>query len=549
MLRATPHHGFLIRASAATFAGAVLAGLGLAHLLLRADWRTAVIAFIFVGAGVVGLQILRDWRFGIVSFFVWIVLEDAIRKYLGNRIILYGAKDVLIGLTYVSFLFAQAVRRRPWDFRNPIRAPLIALIALAVAECFNPQIEHPLMPVIGMRMYFLYIPLLYLGYAYIDSEERLRRFLLFTLVLGSVVSGLGVIQAVIGLDFLNPKGFVPGLRLELIRVAPESQMAVPRPTSVFVDAGRFAHYLFILFFLGLGAISYWHALRGEPEGRRSGGKETGRDRREMRALLWLMWRTPSALRRQECLVWIAFGMISAGLIVSAQRAALILAGAALLVLVGVACRERFASWIARCRRSAFPLGKIVVGMALARSGLAVFHAERLVALYRFCAETLSPVARESEVTWRPQVYWTDILVALRESRAFGHGTGTASLGLTYLYGLDDFYSGATWSPYRVEGGYASVIWEWGIVGVGLWIWWTLALIWVAGRTARRLAPSRFFGLAVALVLFLALLHVPYFFLGMSVYQNYVNNAYHWFLVGMLFRLPKLAGGRPEALTV
>jgi hypothetical protein len=36
---------------------------------------------------------------------------------------------------------------------------------------------------------------------------------------------------------------------------------------------------------------------------------------------------------------------------------------------------------------------------------------------------------------------------------------------------------------------------------------------------------------------------------MSVYQNYVNNAYHWFLVGMLFRLPKLAGGRPEALTV
>ncbi len=542
MHRATPHQGFVMKASAMAFAVAVFAGFGLAHLLLQADWRTVVVVFVFVGAGALGLQILRNWRFGILSFFAWIVVEDLIRKYLGNRIVLYGVKDALILLTYVSFLFARMRNRRTGKFHNPIRTPLVALIVLAVAECFNPQIEHPLIPVIGMRMYFLYVPLLYLGYAYFDSEERLRRFLLFALLLGGGVAALGVLQALMGLDLLNPKGFVPGLRLELIRVAPESQMSVPRPTSVFVDAGRFAQYLFVLFFLGLGALSYWQGLHRDEE--RALWEEP---RPRIRALAC---RVLSVRRRQERSLWLAFTLIGAGLIVSAQRAALLLVGAALLILAMKAGRDRLATWTARFRKPSFPIGKIGGGIVLALVGLALVRPERLIALYRFCVETLSPIARETEVSWRPKVYWRDILFAIQESRVFGHGTGTASLGLQYLYGLDYFYQGETGSLYRVEGGYASVIWEWGGIGVAFWLWWTAVLVFAAARTAWRLEGSRFFGPAAALALFLALLHFPYFFLGLPVYQNYVNNAYHWFLCGLLFRLPRIAGEAiPDAHTV
>jgi len=532
MYRATPHHGFLMKASAMAFAVAVTAGLVLAHLLLHADWRTALVVAVFAGAGVVGLQILRDWRFGILSFFAWIVVEDLIRKYLGNRIVLYGAKDALIVLTYASYFFARAMNRRTGEFQNPIRVPLIALIALAVAECFNPQIEHPLIPIIGMRMFFLYVPLLSLGYAYFDSEERLRRFVLFALLLGGGVAALGALQALIGVDFLNPEGFVPGLRLALIRIAPESQMFVPRPTSVFVDAGRFAQYLFVLFFLGLGALSYWQALRHEAE--RAAGEES---RWRIRALA----RRVLLMRRQERILWIAFALIGAGLVLSAQRAALVLVGAALLILAARAGHERLLLWIARFRKLSFPIGKIGGGIVLALAGLAFIHPERFIALYQFCVETLSPMARETELTWRPKAYWRDILFAARESGIFGHGTGTASLGLQYLYGLDYFYQGETGDIYRVEGGYASVLWEWGGIGLAFWLWWTVALVVAALRTAQRLEGSRFFGLAVALALFLALFHFPYFFLGLPVYQNYVNNAYHWFLCGLLFRLPKMIG--------
>jgi hypothetical protein len=531
MYRATPHQGFMMRVSAMAFAVAVVAGLGLAHLLLQADGRTAAVVLVFVGAGALGVQILRNWRFGILSFFTWIVVEDLIRKYLGNRIILYGAKDAVILVTYASFLVARVVNRRAGDFQNPIRIPLAAMVALAIAECFNPQIEHPLIPVIGMRMFFLYVPLLYLGYAYFDSEERVRRFLLFALGLGGGVAALGVLQALMGLEFLNPEGGAPGLRLELIRMAPESQMSVPRPTSVFVDAGRFAQYLFILFFLGWGALSYWQSLRCE-----RGPAMEGEPARRASALA----RRARSMRRHERILWVAWALVGAGLVVSAQRAALVLVGVAVFVFLARAGRDRIAAWIARFRRPSLPVGKILMGIVLALLGLALVHPERLIALYRFCVETLSPLARETEVTWRPRVYWRDILVAVRESRAFGHGTGTASLGLQYLYGLDPFSQGEM--LYRVEGGYASVIWEWGVVGVALWLWWTATLVWAGGRTARQLEGSRFFGLAAALVLLLALLHFPYFFLGLPVYQNYVNGAYHWFLCGLLFRLPKIVGG-------
>jgi hypothetical protein len=37
--------------------------------------------------------------------------------------------------------------------------------------------------------------------------------------------------------------------------------------------------------------------------------------------------------------------------------------------------------------------------------------------------------------------------------------------------------------------------------------------------------------------------------GLTVYQNYINNAYSWMLVGVLFRLPQLQAEDPGLATV
>jgi hypothetical protein len=37
---------------------------------------------------------------------------------------------------------------------------------------------------------------------------------------------------------------------------------------------------------------------------------------------------------------------------------------------------------------------------------------------------------------------------------------------------------------------------------------------------------------------------PFTYGGLAPYQNYVNNAYLWLLVGVLFRLPDLLANQP-----
>src|SRR5579859_6432849 len=60
---------------------------------------------IFAGMGLVlcaiALTILKSWRMGFYLFIVWLLFEDLVRKYLGNNMAIYFAKDVLAGLTYI----------------------------------------------------------------------------------------------------------------------------------------------------------------------------------------------------------------------------------------------------------------------------------------------------------------------------------------------------------------------------------------------------------------------------------------------------------------
>jgi hypothetical protein len=329
---------------------------------------------------------------------------------------------------------------------------------------------------------------------------------------------------------------------------------VPRPTSVFVDAGRFSQYLLILFFLGLGAIDYWRgvnqrdpvtaATKLNPSGLAPvevASASAYRGRRSQRS----SWSWSG--RGGQAVLWVFLGLITVGLFVSAQRAALVMVVLCLVSIVLVAYSRRLRSWYERARTGASPLTRFAVIIAVAFIVFAALQPTRLEAVYRLCLETLSPAARATELTWRPKVYWQDIVLATKESGLFGHGTGTGSQGLQYVYGLDNMYSGpGGFNPYHVEGGYATVIWEWGMIGLVIWLWWTSRLVYVSFQMTSGLRDTRFYWLGLTVSVFFFCFHFPHFFFGMNVYQNYVANSYHWFLLGMLFRLPMLTNGSRES---
>jgi hypothetical protein len=112
-------------------AGYVIAGdiTGLAYVAL---------AFI-AGAFVVGM--LNNWRNGLYFFLAWLLFEDFARKYLGNNMAIYFAKDFLVAVVYLSFFLAYR-RKEVKSFRPPFLVPLLLLVWFGVMQIFNPASAH-----------------------------------------------------------------------------------------------------------------------------------------------------------------------------------------------------------------------------------------------------------------------------------------------------------------------------------------------------------------------------------------------------------------------
>src|SRR5258707_9035099 len=172
---------------------------------------------------------------------------------------LYFAKDVLLRVVDLAF-FSGYRRKDPrlQTFRPPFLGILLAFVWFGAMQVFNPASTHIFYGLLGMKLYFYYVPLMFVGYALITSESELRKFFTINLGLMSVIVTLGIIQSVIGPKFLNPEVMAEDIRLlsNSYREAPISGVMVYRPTSVFVSAGRFQDLVIIAWLLVFGFSGY-----------------------------------------------------------------------------------------------------------------------------------------------------------------------------------------------------------------------------------------------------------------------------------------------------
>ena len=110
----------------------------------------------------------------------------------------------------------------------------------------------------GLKIYFYYIPLMFVGYALLRTDEDLRKFLAANAFLACMISGLGIAQAILGNSFLSPKVLAPELAElgDLDKFTPLSNQMFNLPTSVFVSSGRFGIYLLSAGILAMGSVGY-----------------------------------------------------------------------------------------------------------------------------------------------------------------------------------------------------------------------------------------------------------------------------------------------------
>src|SRR5215469_1438626 len=234
-----------------------LAAYQLAQYVIRGDFAgLAYSGMAFVGIAIV-IGIVNNWRNGVYLFLVWLLFEDFARKFLGNNMAIFFGKDILALVVFISFLAAYQ-RKKVKTFRPPFLAPLLIFIWFGVLQMFNPASPSIWYGLMGFKMFFYYVPLVFIGYALLNSEVELHRFFTVNLVLALIIISLGIAQSIIGPSFLNPAVQAEDLRLlsGLYRVAPLSGAVAYRPTSIFVSAGRYANFIAVVWPLVLGFSGY-----------------------------------------------------------------------------------------------------------------------------------------------------------------------------------------------------------------------------------------------------------------------------------------------------
>ena len=447
---------------------------------------------------------LNDWRGGVLVFLVWLLFEDLARKYLGNSMTVYFAKDFLVGIAYLSFYFAR--RRGEVDtFKPPFLVPLGIFVALAIVQVFNPFSPNILYGLLGLKMYFYYAPLMFLGYAMLKRPADLDRLLKVSLVVGIVISGLGIAQSVLGVTFLTPEDTQSEIYelSHLVRYSPITHKEVFAPSSVFVSAGRFSFYLVLLWILAMGAQGYF-----------------------------LLARKTAAKYG-----FVGIGVVTVAVMITGTRTPFVfVVGSAFVMtaafLWGAPWRWGQGHRMVKALRRGFLIGGI--GLILM---VEVFPTV-IGGNWSFFTETLSVSGEGSELVSRSWDYPVQNLMEAFSEGNFliGHGTGMSSLGMQYVARLLN----EPMPVFNVESGYGALIVEMGIWGPIVWFVWVGVLLWQGWKVVQKLRETVYFPLGFAIWWYAVVGLVLMMYFGMQFYQNFVNNAYLWLLTGVLYRLPHLA---------
>ena len=461
------------------------------------------VALAFVGCAFI-VAMLNNWRNGLYFFLTWLLFEDFARKYLGNNMAIYFAKDVLAAVVYLSFFLAYR-RKQVTSFRPPFLVPVLLFVWFGVMQVFNSASTHLMYGVMGLKLFFYYIPLLFVGYALLNSEADLRRFFFVNMTLAAIIVSLGIAQAIIGHTFLNPAVVAEDIRdlSTLYRTSPISGLTMYRPTSVFVSTGRFGNFLLVTWLLVFGFSGY------------------------------LLLRH----KRGRSFAFVVLALTVAALALCSSRGVVLWSSGS--ALVGSAAFIWGAPWrqreVIRVLRS---VQRTALGIALGLVVLFATYPQALLSRVAFYTETLSPSSTASELQNRTWDYpLRNFLGAFGYERwPYGYGIGTTSLGTQYVARI----FGAKPPVIGVESGFGTLVVEMGIGGLVLWFVMSFAILFSAWRVVKKLRGSPWFPLAFVIFWYAGVLLVPITFTGIQAYEDFVLNAYLWLLLGILFRLPTLS---------
>lgn len=471
-----------------------LLGLVAIYVVTRGDGLPAIaMPLVLLAGGLLLIATWRNWELGIQALLVIVIIEGAIRKWFlpSASELVYFYKDFLMIVIVISYLTKK--RKASFLIKHQTKifsVILIAFMLYVVASISNPGLPHPLVGLLGVKAYLLYVPLAFLVPRMFTSKEKLVAFLKWYLIIALPVIALSIMQfsdsdpnsALNRYAWDEQTIAATGLEMGVANFLDSAGASYVRVTGPFSYITGLTIYLPIMFALLLGLMA----------------QRSIRDLSKTFRLIYYF--IPAA--------------IVAAAFMTGSRGAVVSIGLVALIFYSLASRKDL---IRRLRQAA-------IGGVLIYLMLAVFFPQASDALY---TRAFGEEENVQEGRGRIEEAFRLPLEEASYAGAFGYGVGATQNATPVLMSKLNLPFVGERIPIGYEGESGRVMLELGVVGFLLHLALRLSLIAMLWHTCFAIQDRGSKSLAIAAT---AALMTPLLF-GGAVAQH-TQNVYQWFLIGI-----------------
>jgi len=181
-------------------------GAGIAFLVAGPVLAGRTKELLFVLGGGVGLIAALSSLEAAMIGLVAISYVDGFLKGLVVSTASVFAKDIVLAIGLIRWLWLGLTRRRWEALRLPVILPAFLFIMYCTAQMFNTETASPLVALAGLRSWVVWIPVLIIAYDYMTTQAHIERMLVTIVVLSLVTGIYAIVQYNLGFGHLYALG-------------------------------------------------------------------------------------------------------------------------------------------------------------------------------------------------------------------------------------------------------------------------------------------------------------------------------------------------------
>ena len=177
------------------------------RLIASSDPLLGVVAVLLV-VGSLWLAVTRNTAFALAAYMLYLGLLDGYFKLGTGNSNVTLVRDALLYAVVAGLLIKAAVRGTPLRL-PPLSTWVVMFVVIVLVEIANPTggtIGHS---IAGVRQHLEFIPLFFLGYAFVRTKRALRTFLMLLLLIAAANGDLDDLAGLRRRHGRRPAGIFP----------------------------------------------------------------------------------------------------------------------------------------------------------------------------------------------------------------------------------------------------------------------------------------------------------------------------------------------------